>query len=147
MRIGKPWRHLLQQHRFLHSYGPWSRLFIGEQGKRSGLAGTMAALAVLLQNRQNVLGKGHPRTVGRGSYGHSQQDPCDRGFGTHKSPSPPLYEVASRNMLAKIGCSPAGGSGAGEACATLSYRQGLSLNTPPQPSGSHEPMPPKPAVP
>src|SRR5580692_7870418 len=52
--IRKPWRHLLQQHRFFHGLGPRSSLLISEQSERCRFARTMAALTISFENGGHV---------------------------------------------------------------------------------------------
>src|SRR5215831_15053314 len=54
-RIGEPGRHLFGDHGGLNSLRPRAGRFISQQRKRRDLAGTMAFLAVLLENWKNVL--------------------------------------------------------------------------------------------
>src|SRR5215472_5511020 len=58
LRIREPRRHLPLQDRFLHRLGPRTRLLIGEQRERRRLAGPVARLAILLNQRCDILGEG-----------------------------------------------------------------------------------------
>ena len=61
-RIGKPGRHDLSCHHHPHRGGPRQRIFVGEHREGSCFARPMAGLAMLLQNRRDVLGKCRGRT-------------------------------------------------------------------------------------
>src|SRR5438067_221706 len=58
LRIGEPGRHLPAGDRSLDRLGPRTRVRIAEQRKGRHFTGTVASLAILLQNRQDVLTKG-----------------------------------------------------------------------------------------
>ena len=45
-------------HGLLHGFGPRARLLVGQQGKRRGFAGTVAFLAMALEDGRDVLGEG-----------------------------------------------------------------------------------------
>ena len=71
-----PGRHDFLRHHALHTAGPGPGLFIGEQRERSGLARAMATLAVLLQNRSNIMRKSR-----RGSLRNAISAQADDGSG------------------------------------------------------------------
>src|SRR5215469_16990480 len=52
--VRKPGRHLSHAYGSLHCLSPGARLLVTEEGHRRRLAGTMACLAMLLQNRQDI---------------------------------------------------------------------------------------------
>src|ERR1700688_1009839 len=61
LRICEPRWHLARSDGGLHRLGPRTRFFVRQERHRRYLARTMAGLAILLQNRKNVLVKGHWR--------------------------------------------------------------------------------------
>ena len=71
-RIGKPRRHRTSHHRLLDRPRPRARLLVGEHRERPDLAGAMAALAVLLENRNDVLMESHRRRRALVGRGHSR---------------------------------------------------------------------------
>ncbi len=68
-RIGEPGRHLAAQHRGPDRLRPGPRALISQQRHRADLARTMAGLAVLLQDRQDILIKGDAQVRHVGSHG------------------------------------------------------------------------------
>ena len=62
--IGEPRRHHLLADDTLHAGRPGARLFIREQRKWGGFAGTMAGLAILLKDGGDVSGEGDAGGVG-----------------------------------------------------------------------------------
>jgi len=52
--IGKPRRHSALAHGVGHRVRHWPNLLIGDKGHRANFAGSVAALAVPLQNRQDI---------------------------------------------------------------------------------------------
>ena len=90
IRIRKPRRHLPADHRGLYSFCPRPRVFVGHEGHRSDFTRTMTGLAVLLQNRKNVLIK----CYGTGIFpnrcfhrsGHARDSHCQQSNEDHAFP-------------------------------------------------------------
>src|SRR6516164_2833564 len=61
VRLREPGRHLSLDHRSLDGLGPRTRVLIGEKRHRGNLPRPMAALAVLLKDRKDVLVEGNRR--------------------------------------------------------------------------------------
>src|SRR5262249_55824189 len=57
-RVGEPGRHYSQQHRFANGPGPGQDVLVRQERHWRHLAGPVAGLAALLQNRQDVLMEG-----------------------------------------------------------------------------------------
>ena len=57
--IGKPWRHLSGEDRFLDRLCPWARPFVCEKRHGTDLPGPMTHLAILLKNRKHVFVERH----------------------------------------------------------------------------------------
>ena len=81
-------RHLAGHHLGLDRPGPRPHFLVGLQRHRADVAGTVAALAVLLQQRRDVLGEGHRRRGGRGRLreegrDRGRQEQCDER--THRT--------------------------------------------------------------
>src|SRR5262249_39300427 len=56
--IDVPWRHLASENFLLDCFSPWTCFLIGQQRHRGKRTGTMADLALILQNRRNVFREG-----------------------------------------------------------------------------------------
>jgi len=57
-RVREPGRHLSRNDRRFDRLRPWPRFFIAQQRHRPDLTWAMAALAILLQDRKDVLVEG-----------------------------------------------------------------------------------------
>src|SRR5208283_4245537 len=83
--IGEPRRHFLRDHGGLHGLGPRARVRISQERHRRDFAGTMALLAVLLQDGKNVLIK-RDRGVRSGESSRSHQATKDRNLDDSHNP-------------------------------------------------------------
>ena len=54
LRVGKPWRHFFRRGAACDRNVPLLRVLIGHQGHGADLAGAVARLATILQDRENV---------------------------------------------------------------------------------------------
>ena len=87
--IGEPRRHLVLQHGLFDRLGPWTSLLVGEQWKRSGLAGPVATLAVALQDRRHVPGESR-----RGGFRRRLRVQTDGGARAHYPEQHPSHKFA-----------------------------------------------------
>ena len=130
LRIGEPRRHLLRHHGGLHRLGPRARFRVSQQRHRSHFARAVAFLAVLLQDRQNVLVKCDARS---GHRGHSRETAyqrkrkCGHPFTSWQAESRPAP------IVAQLETPMAGAPQAAAAC-------GLEDNDVPEPGSQIELM-------
>ena len=87
VRIGKPWRHLSVDESVLDLGRTPARVLIGQQRERAGFTGTMADLAILLEDWRDVLRVGGDMPLADGSRARRRPSPSSRR--PPPRPSPP----------------------------------------------------------
>ena len=101
LRIGEPGRHFLRDHGRLERLGPGTRFRVSQQRHRRDFTRAMAFLAVLLQDRQDVLIECH--IVRSGQRCHSQKTTRNRNAQNPHPFVPPWHTVHGTHCISPGG--------------------------------------------